>query len=99
MSQSEIRKEFNTWFDSKYYTIDPIARETAYQSWLAGREAEKTAMLTSGALFGETFRTWQKLRYELMARYRNNWNKPESWPTVDYSLSLPSPSGQSRERR
>lgn len=78
----ETRKEFDIWFDSKYYTLDPIARETAYQSWLAGREAEKEAMLKTGTLFGEPFSSWQLIRYELMSRFYDKWNKPKEWPTV-----------------
>jgi hypothetical protein len=34
--ETEMRAEFETWFNARYYTIDPIGKETAFQSYAAG---------------------------------------------------------------
>jgi hypothetical protein len=34
--ETSVRAEFEKWFNARYYTIDPIGKETAFQSYAAG---------------------------------------------------------------
>ena len=37
MAESREREAFEKWFDANYSTIDPIAKQTIFTAWQAGR--------------------------------------------------------------